>query len=279
MRSADRDSARLAKGPHRRARHYADNAGFEPGFGVAGLKGARPRAALTLREDGLPIPMSRAGNGIQRIGPMAIPGAACLGGGQAKGARGGRGRRARAHADRRARTLPAPAAPGAHAARARPPCKEVGDPGGVQHALALLCVARGDWARQAPAKGRLADRGLQDIHQAHRGGRPALTGRALARQARRAWWPRLDRVSSRWIAGGLFARLAVLVGGPGDQGMPPWPRPAPWGYRLTGPRLPLCRARTSLACPARSTCTATLGCPSAWPGTRTRATMTGPTPG
>ncbi|MDD9814085.1 MAG: hypothetical protein OXU37_07490 [Thaumarchaeota archaeon] len=90
MRSADRDGARLAKGPRGRARHYADNAGFEPGFGVAGLKGARPRAALTPREDGLPIPMSRAGNGIQRICPMAIPGAACLGGGQAKGARGGR---------------------------------------------------------------------------------------------------------------------------------------------------------------------------------------------
>lgn len=72
--------------------------------------------------------------------------------------------------------LPAPAAPGAHAALAGPPCKEVGDPGGVQHALALLCVARGDWARQAAAKGRLADWGLQDIHQAHRRGRPALTG-------------------------------------------------------------------------------------------------------
>ena len=189
MRSADRDGARLAKRLRRRARHYADNTGFELEFGVAGLKGARPRAALTPREDGLPIPMSRAGNGIQRICPMAIPGAACLGGGQAKGARGGSGRRARAHADRRARALPAPAAPGAHAALAGPPCKEVGDPGGVQHALALLCVARGDWARQAAAKGRLADWGLQDIHQAHRRGRPALTGRALARQARRAWWP------------------------------------------------------------------------------------------
>lgn len=84
MRSADRDGARLAKRLRRRARHYVDNAGFEPGFGVAGLKGARPRAALTPREDGLPIPMSRAGNGIQRICPMAIPGAACLAGGRQK---------------------------------------------------------------------------------------------------------------------------------------------------------------------------------------------------
>ena len=158
------------KGPHRPARRHADSAGP----GAAGLWGARPRAGPHARGGRPPNSPCRAREtGFGGYAPWRIPGAAWRGAGKRRPREPWQARKN--HAGRRARALPAPAAPGAHAALAGPPCGEDGDPGGLWHALGP-CAARGDWAHQAPARGRLAGRGLQGRHQAHRRGRPALAG-------------------------------------------------------------------------------------------------------
>lgn len=217
MRKADKEGAGLAAKMRKRTRPYADDTEFELKFSIPGLRNARPRATLTLREGGLPVPMGKAGNGIQRISLIALLETIYSMGGRGAKQEGGSGR-ARVmlidepelyqHPQRQGRML---RALGRLAKRP---------------AIQVVCSTHSPylvWLGDIGHVRRLQKDGMQTTVSRTTIGRIAKSANSDGVRSRQVSTTRmaalLDMASSRWITEGLFARLAVLVEGPGDRNM------------------------------------------------------------
>jgi len=218
MRAVNREGSGLAGRVRTRARAYADNMGFRLDFTIPELQNARPRATLTLLEDGLPIPIDRAGSGAQRVYLMALLETIYLQGGAGEAAQGGAGDRVRVmlidepelyqHPQRQGRILRAlgnlsKSLPIQVVCSTHSPyfvwLEEIGRIRRLQRVGMETAVCRTTVARIADSVNR--------------------TGISRNRVGEARMAALLDLVSSRWIAEGLFARLVVLVEGPGDRSM------------------------------------------------------------
>ena len=221
MRSVNRDGDRLAGKMGEQALPYADGLEFRLEFSIPELQNARPRATLTLVEDGLAIPMDRAGSGAQRVYLMALLETIYYLGdeeGEQEGEQEGEGAKARImlidepelyqHPQRQGRML-----------------RALGGLAGDSK-VQVACSTHSPYFVWLEDIGRI--RRLQKV-----GRETAICQTTMARiadsvnqtnisrdqvgEVRMA--ALLDMVSSRWIAEGLFARLVVLVEGPGDRSM------------------------------------------------------------